>query len=30
MQVSHRYPQKTEEVPKEKYLPLIHLTFTEN
>ena len=30
MQVLHRYPQNTEEIPKKKYLLPIHLTFIEN
>ena len=29
MQVFHHYPQKMEEVPKEKYLIPIHLTIIE-
>jgi hypothetical protein len=30
MQVFHRYPQNTEEIPKKKYLLPIHLTFIDN
>jgi hypothetical protein len=30
MKVFHRYPQNTEEIPKEKYLLPIHQTFIEN